>query len=103
MPRQCAVYGCFSSQRHNKDLNFHIFPKDESRRKTWIHLCKRKDPISVDKALICSLHFDKSAYENHMRLELLNLPKHKSRARLKEDAIPTLLLPTSQGKKYIFS
>ena len=98
MPRYCAVYGCFSNLGQKGNLSFHKLPKNEETRKTWVHLCKRKDPIDVDRSVVCSLHFQESAYERQLKCELFGRPTPKSQIRLKEGAVPTLHLLTSQGK-----
>ena len=97
MPGNCAVFGCFSSSK-KKNVSLHSFPKEENIRKRWIHLCKRQDSINVNNAKICSLHFEENAFQRHLKYELLNLPVPAKLVRIKQDALPTLLLPSSKGK-----
>ena len=66
-------------------------------RKRWIYLCGRQDP-NADKALICSAHFEPSAYKRHLKYELLKLPVPKHLVQIEEGCVPTLKLPSLQGK-----
>ena len=74
MVTYCAVFGCNSNAKQNKDLLFHTFPKDEETRKKWVNACKRADKFNADNGRICSLHFEKSAYARNLKYELLRLP-----------------------------
>ena len=101
MPKICAVYGCSSNNGDKGNLSFHKFPKNETVRKKWIHVCKRKDPFIVDTAVISSLHFDESAFRSDLKYKLLGIPVPKNQIRIEEGALPTIFLPTSHGKTYI--
>lgn len=80
----CAVAICNSPR--NKDIIYHVFPKDEVISKQWIVKCKRQDKINTKFASICSSHFLPSDYERDLKNELLGLPLKKT---LKPDAIPS--------------
>ncbi|CAH2092523.1 unnamed protein product [Euphydryas editha] len=79
----CAVEGCRSNKRKNKNLSFFYLPADEERRKTWTELIGRPDLASpkmkIKSHFVCSLHFDPSV--------ITYTPK------LLPDALPTKLLP----------
>ena len=77
--------------------SFHAFPKNNDMARKWINLCKR-DNVNLTHARVCNLHFAPDAYRRHLKYELLQLPVPRTLVRLKEDAIPTLHLPVSEGK-----
>ena len=93
MPSNCAVFGCFSDKRKNRDLIFHKFPKDSDTNKKWIHLCKRKDPINVENARICGLYFEADVYERNMMYELLGKLVPQNKIKMKKGSVPTLSYP----------
>ena len=98
MPSTCSVHGCFSNSKKHRNVKFHRFPKNEEVRNRWIHLCGRQDPINADNALICSVHFELSAYKRRLKYELLKLPVPKRLVQIEEVCVPTLLLPSIKGK-----
>ncbi|KAI5641876.1 THAP domain-containing protein [Phthorimaea operculella] len=79
----CAVEGCRSSRRRDKNLSFFHLPADEKTRKTWTELIKRPDlarPGTKRKShFVCSLHFEPSVIRYKAQL----LPK----------ALPTISIP----------
>ena len=99
MPNNCAVFGCFSNREKNAGLIFHSFPKDSHTRKKWVHLCKRRDNINVERAQICGLHFEADVYERNLMYELLGKPVPRTHVRMKKGSIPTLHMPTSKHSK----
>ena len=100
MPSNCAVFGCFSNRKKPGcgDISFFGFPKNEEYRRKWVQICRRADNINDKYARVCSLHFEPSAYERNLKYELLGTPLPRKLARLKEDALPTLHLPTAAGE-----
>jgi hypothetical protein len=88
----CAVAVCPSPK--DRDIIYHVFPKDKSLEKEWIVKSKRNDSFSPRFASICSNHFLPSDYERDLKSELMGLPTKK---KLKTDAIPSLnLLPIAK-------
>lgn len=90
MPSNCAVFECKNSSKTEagKCFSYHSFPvTDPKLCKRWVELCKRKDPISIKNARICSQHFQSSDYERDLRNELLNLPIRKI---LKSGTVPSI-------------
>ncbi|XP_042206255.1 histone-lysine N-methyltransferase eggless-like isoform X2 [Homarus americanus] len=96
MPTNCAVYGCNSLFKRGGEIRFHAFPNDKKLKRKWVNLCKRKDFINTATARICSRHFEPTAYVRNLKYELLGVPPPKSQIKLKEGALPTLRLPSSQ-------
>ncbi|KAJ2942160.1 hypothetical protein O0L34_g11080 [Tuta absoluta] len=83
MVNVCAVPGCLSSARHDKDRHFYRFPSKETRRRQWIQACNRPELLKKSAATIktyfmCDLHFK---------------PSDRITKCLKNFAIPTLNLP----------
>ena len=101
----CSVDGCRSSQRlkENQNVKFHHFPKDKEVQEKWIELCNRKTPVNIKNARVCSLHFEPSAYKRQLMYELLNQPVPARRCVLRDDAVPTLNIPTLKGKRTFLS
>ncbi|CAB4066461.1 unnamed protein product [Lepeophtheirus salmonis] len=66
------------------------------RQRIWKNLCKRKDTFKAENAQVCSMHFNDGSYKWYLEHDLLNLTHRK---RLKTDAVPSLLLPTSTVPK----
>lgn len=85
----CAAADCKNKSDNSSKLgiSFHIFPKEPSLCKTWIHFCKRLDSFNTQTARLCSEHFKADDFERDLRAELLNIPK---RSLLKTGAIPTV-------------
>ena len=67
--------------------------KTVTQRKKWIHLCKRKDPISVENARIYGLYFKADVHERNMMYELLGKPVPQNQIKMKKGPVPTLNLP----------
>ncbi|XP_007901460.1 protein downstream neighbor of Son-like [Callorhinchus milii] len=72
----CCVPGCFNNTLKNKELSFHVFPKNEQLRAAWIHhlarLDRRKFSVWQPKAhhKVCDAHFPggKKTYMNNVPL-----------------------------------
>ncbi|XP_069742794.1 protein downstream neighbor of Son-like [Narcine bancroftii] len=70
----CCVPGCFNNTLKNKELSFHVFPKDETLRSVWIRnlsrLDERKFSVWQPKAhhKVCDAHFagGKKTYMNNV-------------------------------------
>ena len=94
---QCFWLQQYHTVRYNHKL--FTFPKEQSIRKYWIHLCKRKDKFNPKYGRICGRHFSGTQYNNNLLLKLLNLsPSKTSKRILKHHAFPDQNLPTSEGK-----
>ena len=61
----------------------------------WVNLCGRKNNIDTNHAVICSLHFEQTAFHRNLKYELLKVP---FQVKIKKGAVPTLLLPSTKGK-----
>ena len=75
----CIAINCTNATRNghkgaDKQIKFHIIPKDIHLRKKWITSIKRKNPPLTDKSAVCSAHFLDSDYLRDMRAELLGIP-----------------------------
>lgn len=97
MASTCAVATCKNNYKNSKarGITLHRFPKELNVQRAWVHLCKRKDSFNVQKAVLCSEHFDSNDYERDLQAELLNI---SSKKRLKKTAIPHLNIPQSSEK-----
>ncbi|XP_067840576.1 protein downstream neighbor of Son-like [Heptranchias perlo] len=92
----CCVPGCFNNTLKNKELSFHVFPKDEKLRGVWIRnlsrLDERKFSVWRPKAhhKVCDAHFPggKKTYMNNVPIVF---PVKVEGFRRKEQ--PRLLLP----------
>ena len=69
----CAVALCHSP----REASYHRFPKNEEMNKVWLNACRRKDPVNVKTAYICSDHFQEADFERDFMNELLNLPTRR--------------------------
>ncbi|KAL4103727.1 hypothetical protein QTP88_019071 [Uroleucon formosanum] len=76
MVHRCIL--CYSASNIHKDVSFHQFPKDETRRSIWIDALSIKEVVK-DWHRICSLHFslDHFTFSNEEKI-------------LKLDAIPII-------------
>uniref|UniRef100_UPI00398ED454 protein downstream neighbor of Son-like n=1 Tax=Pristiophorus japonicus TaxID=55135 RepID=UPI00398ED454 len=85
----CCVPGCFNNTLKNKELSFHVFPKDEALRGVWIgnlsRLDERKFSVWQPKAhhKVCDAHFagGKKTYMNNVPIVF---PVKVERSRRKE-------------------
>ena len=89
----CVAEGCHNQDSNNKEVSFHTFPKDQSRKQAWYDAIGRETlPLS---GRVCSQHFTEDSYEDAGRLKLELCPDmfrdiKKTRRKLKPTAIPTL-------------
>ncbi|XP_048387609.1 protein downstream neighbor of Son-like isoform X1 [Stegostoma tigrinum] len=92
----CCVPGCFNNTLKNKELSFHVFPKDETLRGVWIRnlsrLDERKFSVWQPKThhKVCDAHFagGKKTYMNNVPIVF---PVKVERSRKKEQARLLLL------------
>ena len=97
MPSNCSIYGCNNTQKNcSTEVQFFRFPKDELVAKQWVNCCRRQDTINTKNALICSVHFTKDDYNEHLKYKLLGIEKPKNQRALKRDAIPSLSLSSGE-------
>ena len=87
-----AFSGCRSGYRKEKlpeGVSTHVFPKDPTRRELWIKAIPRSGFNPAKKAVVCSLHFEDSDFENSRKDSnpRRQLGELKIR-RLKLDAVP---------------
>ena len=54
---KCCVPFCDSHTGRNPELSFHKFPKDQKRRKIWLHWISRTDFKPSEHHRVCSKHF----------------------------------------------
>ena len=60
MPNSCCAVACSNRKSKDTELQFYRFPKDQKRRKLWLHAVKRDswgDNKSLKYARLCSAHF----------------------------------------------
>ncbi|XP_063371392.1 52 kDa repressor of the inhibitor of the protein kinase-like [Cydia amplana] len=80
---ECSVFGCRSSERDQ--VSFHPLPQDPDRCSQWLKLINRQDLAdklrSGQHAVVCSIHF---------------LPEQIVNGVLVQNALPSLLLPTTK-------
>lgn len=95
MPDNCSVYGCYNTGRKTRGtgIRYFRFPKENTLRQRWIHLCCRADKINANNAVICSVHFVGSDYKDDMKSRLLGIDPPVRQRALKENAVPSLFLP----------
>lgn len=101
--RYCSVYGCSNNSAKNKELAYFAFPnpqKDRERAIIWLENIGTGhdvDSFNFKRKVVCSKHFDKSAFKRDLQAELLGLPEKK---RLNPDAVPTIFdFPSPKKKK----
>lgn len=89
----CSVEGCKGNAKTNisETVQFHRFPEDINVNKKWIQACNKKI-LNTKNSRICSIHFTDESYL--LKSRLLNVPDNKR--RLKNTAVPTLLLPVQE-------
>ena len=74
----CCVPGCSKRSERDKDVSFHLLPRNDKKLlKLWIHKIGRKDLRVSASTRVCSRHFVSS----------------KNR-KVRPDEYPTLNLPT---------
>jgi len=89
----CAIATCAqtgNSIKKSPEVSFHRFPKAKAAAKIWLQKCKRKDKVSLQTAVICSLHFNPEDFIDDKVNRMLNLKEVK---RLKPGTIPSRHLP----------
>ncbi|XP_062926873.1 protein downstream neighbor of Son-like isoform X1 [Mobula hypostoma] len=106
----CCVPGCFNNTLKNKELSFHVFPKDETLRGVWIRnlsrLDERKFSVWQPKAhhKVCDAHFagGKKTYMNNVPIVF---PVKAERSRRKEQASqpPPSGRPINGGNHFHYS
>ena len=68
MPR-CIIIGCNTNlkttKQHEKDVSYHIFPKDPQRRNIWMNSIKLPPKFDADKSFVCSKHFISDDFEHN--------------------------------------
>jgi hypothetical protein len=98
----CAIFGCSSQsfsvdagqQKSTANMAFFSFPpeKDKNRRKLWIRVCRRDDPINPMRHKICERHFSADCI---LTTTASGAPRKFK--ILTSDAVPTEFLPSSGG------
>ncbi|XP_025200856.1 uncharacterized protein LOC112598556 [Melanaphis sacchari] len=98
----CIIVGCNNNlkatKKHEKDVSYHIFPKNPQRRNAWMKNIKQPFKFNADTSYVCSKHFLSDDFEcNSLKEQLLNI---KIKRQLKRTAIPSINMPnTSEDKK----
>ncbi|CAI6352105.1 unnamed protein product [Macrosiphum euphorbiae] len=88
----CVIIGCSnnlkSTKQHEKDVSYHIFPKNLQRRNAWMKSIKLPFKFNADTSYVCSKHFVPDDFEcNNLKEQLLNI---KVKKQLKRTAIPSI-------------
>lgn len=94
----CIVHGCTSVHRKGRPIHFHQLPKGEKLREKWIEVCGATKNRKT--GYVCSLHFDLNSYERNLKYELLGIELPLKLRKIKDGAVPTLLLPKMEEGKY---
>lgn len=94
MPRCCAV-NCSNVSGTNRShegapISYHRFPQTSSLRTAWTQKINRKNWTPSIYSVVCSSHFTSGDFELDMVAKVMG---SKPRRKLKDGAIPTLLLP----------
>lgn len=74
----CVITGCNNNlkatKKHEKDVSYHIFPKNLHRREDWIKSINQPFKFNADTSYICSKHFHPDDFEcNSLKEQLLNI------------------------------
>jgi len=85
----CVIIGCSnnlkSTKQHEKDVSYHIFPKNLQRRNAWIKSIKLPFKFNADTSYVCSKHFVPDDFEcNNLKEQLLNIKVKKQLKRTGE-------------------
>ena len=104
MPTSCSAYNCQNRDTEDirsRGITFHKFPKDESRRKSWIAATRRDGFKPNDKSAICSEHFTEGDFlTNTIRRTLsktaaptvFDFPDHLQKKTCEKRKAPTVRL-----------
>ncbi|CAI6355295.1 unnamed protein product [Macrosiphum euphorbiae] len=92
----CAVANCKQHSgnaiQYGYNISFHRFPEDLQLQQIWAQKCKRNDEWNPKTSCICSMHFTPHSFAHDLKAELYGyVPSFRN---LKENAVPTLNLPT---------
>ena len=112
MPTSCSAYNCKNRDTEDirsRGITFHKFPKDESRRKSWIAATRRDGFKPNDKSAICSEHFTEGDFlTNTIRRTLsktaaptvFDFPDHLQKKTCEKRKAPTVRLevPCKEAK-----
>lgn len=93
----CIITGCSNNlkatKQHDKDVSYHIFPKNPQRRNAWMNNIKQPFKFNADTSYVCSKHFVSDDFEcNSLKEQLLNI---KVKRQLKRTAIPSINMPNT--------
>ena len=100
MPSACIVRGCRSVHWKGTSLRFHQIPKQEKKKKQWLEICGVTK--NIECGVVCSRHFESSAFQRNLKYELLGLPLPPSQTRFKPGTVPTLHLQHEEGKWHYY-
>ena len=74
----CSMYGCTGKAPEGGPRKRFSFPKEKEMRSKWIHLCGRKDKITMN-GRICVLHIISQQYDRDLKSEILGIPSPKTK------------------------
>jgi hypothetical protein len=93
--KRCCVGGC--SNTYSSGVSLHKFPKNEELRRKWIAEVQRtrvagknKNWIPGPGTYVCSQHFEECCFDPCVKLRE-EVCGWRSRKRLLDDAVPTLM------------
>ncbi|XP_060840266.1 uncharacterized protein LOC132921323 [Rhopalosiphum padi] len=97
----CIIIGCGNNlkatKQHEKDVSYHIFPKNTQRRNAWMNNIKQPFKFNADTSYVCSKHFVPDDFEcNSLKEQLLNI---KVKRQLKRTAIPSINLSNASEEE----
>ena len=88
---RCVASGC--GKTHADGVSLHMFPKDSSLRRQWADFVKTKRAKwsgPTEYSALCSYHFTADCYPFRHRFEMEQMGRAPKKAKLNEDAVPTI-------------
>lgn len=83
----CAVFGCNSNGKRDKDITFFSLPSDAKLRNQWITMIKRTE--LPKRVYVCSKHFEESCFDPSWKMQVEMLGG-KIKRKLLPGSVPTL-------------
>ena len=84
----CMVTGRTNGSKKTKGIlvSYHRLPQEKKMRKIWLNRVRRDNPPQYKSCYVCSMHFTSDCFETSL-MESFGM---KSKARLKEESIPSI-------------
>ena len=80
----CCANGCPNQTKpgYDKNISYHILPKEESIRKEWIARLKRQ--VLPKYVYVCSEHFEDNCFDESVEMKWRLIPDSKTKRKLKK-------------------